>query len=49
MAFYEGDPDRPVIAGAVPNALTPSPVMDRNAKIDHLQTVSGMSLKMRDS
>jgi type VI secretion system secreted protein VgrG len=49
IGFYEGNPDRPFIAGAVPNALTPTPAMDRNAKIHHLQTVTGVSLKIRDA
>lgn len=30
VAFLAGDPDRPVIAGAVPNAETPSPVTSDN-------------------
>jgi type VI secretion system secreted protein VgrG len=49
VAFVEGDPDRPMIAGAVPNPLTWSPARDRNAKVHHLQTMSGISIKMRDS
>ena len=49
IAFYEGDPDRPLIAGAVPNALTWSPAMDKNAKIHHLQTATGIRLRMKDS
>ena len=49
IAFYEGDPDRPLIAGSVPNALTWSPAMDKNAKVNHLQTVSGIYMRMRDS
>lgn len=30
VSFQGGDPDRPVIAGVVPNALTPSNVTNRN-------------------
>ncbi len=30
VIFLGGDPDRPVIAGAIPNALTPSPVTAKN-------------------
>jgi type VI secretion system secreted protein VgrG len=48
VVFQEGDPDRPLIAGAVPNALTQSPVMDRNATTNHLQTESGIRIRMRD-
>ena len=48
VAFYEGDPDRPLIAGAVPNALTWSPAMAVNAKVNHLQSASGVYLRMKD-
>ncbi len=30
LTFIEGDPDRPVIAGAVPNPESPSQVTDQN-------------------
>ena len=35
LVFLGGDPDRPVIAGAIPNATTPSPVVQDN----HTQNV----------
>jgi type VI secretion system secreted protein VgrG len=49
VVFNEGDPDRPLIAGAVPNALTWSPAMDKNAKVNHLKSVSGIYLRMKDA
>lgn len=38
VAFQGGDPDRPVIAGAVPNAHRPSPVTSRNLTQNVLRT-----------
>ena len=38
LTFIDGDPDRPVIAGAVPNPETPSPVMGGNQTMAVLQT-----------
>jgi len=38
LCFVDGDPDRPVIAGAVPNPRTPSPVNSDNASQVALQT-----------
>ena len=38
LTFIDGDPDRPVIAGAVPNPATPSPVTGENQTMSVLQT-----------
>lgn len=38
LSFVGGDPDRPVILGAAPNAETPSPVTSANATMNVLQT-----------
>ena len=38
VEFHGGDPDRPVIAGAVPNAENPSPVTSANHTQNVLQT-----------
>ena len=38
FTFLGGDPDRPVIAGVVPNALTPSPVTKGNQTRNVIQT-----------
>ncbi|MDC0742510.1 type VI secretion system Vgr family protein [Polyangium mundeleinium] len=38
VSFLGGDPDRPVISGVVPNALTPSPVTSGNHTKNVIQT-----------
>jgi type VI secretion system secreted protein VgrG len=38
LSFVGGDPDRPVILGAMPNAETPSPVTAANATMNVMQT-----------
>jgi type VI secretion system secreted protein VgrG len=49
IAFVNGDPDRPIIAGAVPNPLTPSPVVASNAKLNRIVTVSGVRFDIKDA
>lgn len=46
VAFLDGDPDRPVIVGAVPNAVTPSPVVARDATKHRIQTAAGVLIEM---
>jgi type VI secretion system secreted protein VgrG len=41
VAFLDGDPDRPVIVGAVPNPITPSPVNAGNADIHRIKSING--------
>ncbi|MEZ4311749.1 MAG: type VI secretion system tip protein VgrG, partial [Polyangiaceae bacterium] len=41
LAFADGDPDRPVIVGAVYNASSPSPVVAANAHKHQLKHSSG--------
>jgi type VI secretion system secreted protein VgrG len=48
VGFVEGDPDRPVIVGAVPNPITPSPVTQANAIMNRIETTSGVFLEIRD-
>ena len=48
LCFIDGDPDRPVIAGAVPNPLTPSPVNADNASQVVLQTAGRNRLAFED-
>ncbi|WP_437754784.1 type VI secretion system Vgr family protein [Sorangium sp. So ce1389] len=48
IAFLGGDPDRPVIAGAVPNALTPSPVTRANNTKNVVQTGGRSRLEVED-
>lgn len=48
LAHIEGDPDRPVIAAAVPNHETPSPVVARNALQSIITTRSGIRMTFDD-
>jgi type VI secretion system secreted protein VgrG len=48
IAFLGGDPDRPVIAGVAPNALTPSPITSRNHTRNVLQTGGRNRLEIED-
>ncbi len=48
VAFVSGDPDRPVIVGAVPNALTPSPVTSSNSTKNVLQTGGESRIEIED-
>jgi type VI secretion system secreted protein VgrG len=48
IAFIGGDPDRPVIAAAVPNALTPSPVTRANSTKNVLQTGGESRIEIED-
>ena len=48
LAFIGGDPDRPIIVGAVPNAHTPSPSASRNATQSVIQSASGLRFVMED-
>lgn len=48
LAFLGGDPDRPVITGVVPNALTPSPVTSGNHTKNVIQTGGRNRLELED-
>jgi type VI secretion system secreted protein VgrG len=48
VAFVDGDPDRPVIVGSVPNPVIPSPVTSENATMSRVKTVSGVLIEMKD-
>ena len=48
IAHLDGDPDRPVIVGAVPHAATPSPVNVGNATQSVIQTATGIRVEMED-
>jgi type VI secretion system secreted protein VgrG len=48
MIFMDGDPDRPLIVGSVPNPITPSPVTKDNATMSRIKTVSGIIIEMKD-
>jgi type VI secretion system secreted protein VgrG len=46
--FLGGDPDRPVIAGAIPNATTPSPVTSGNHTRNVIQTGGRNRFELED-
>lgn len=46
--FLGGDPDRPVIAGAIPNAVTPSPVTSGNHTRNVIQTGGRNRFELED-
>ena len=48
IAHIDGDPDRPIIVGAAPHAVTPSPVNRANATQSVIQTASGIRVEMED-
>ena len=48
MVFVDGDPDRPLIVGAVPNPVTPSPVTAGEALLHRVKTASGILVEMKD-
>ena len=48
IGFIDGDPDRPVIVGSVPNPVIPSPVNAQNATMSRVKTVSGVLIEMKD-
>lgn len=49
VSFQGGDPDRPVIAGVVPNALTPSNVTRKNNRQNVVRSGGGNFLVMDDT
>jgi type VI secretion system secreted protein VgrG len=49
LVFLGGDPDRPVIAGVVPNAHTPSPVTVDNATHNVILTGGGSRIEIEDN
>lgn len=48
LTFIDGDPDRPIIASAVPNPLTPSPVTSANATQSKIKSAGGNEMHMED-
>jgi type VI secretion system secreted protein VgrG len=49
LTCIDGDPDRPIIAGAVPNAVTPSPVGSKNAVRNIIRTGGGSEINIDDT
>jgi hypothetical protein len=48
IGWLDGDPDRPMILGAVPNALTTSPVINSNETQNKILTTAGIAVIMND-
>jgi type VI secretion system secreted protein VgrG len=48
IGFVHGDPDRPIIVGAAPNPLKPSPVTNRNPSVHRTRTGSGITIDAVD-
>lgn len=49
IVFLDGDPDRPVIMGAVPNMITVSPTIKDNATQAVMRTPSGIRVEIEDN
>lgn len=49
LAFIDGDPDRPVIVGAVPNTVTPSPVVSQTSLLNRIKTATGVLIELKDA
>jgi len=49
VAFKGGDPDQPIITGAVPNVNMPSPVNENNVTQNVIQTHGGNRIEMEDT
>jgi type VI secretion system secreted protein VgrG len=47
VAFENGDPDRPVIIGSVPNEVTPSPVSNKNSDRSVLRSKTGVVVQFK--
>ena len=48
IGFIDGDPDRPLIVGAVPNPIKPSPVTNANPGIHRVKTSTGIVVDMAE-
>lgn len=48
LTFMDGDPDRPVIASAVPNAACPSPVLGANQSTNRIVSAAGNEIHLED-
>jgi type VI secretion system VgrG family protein len=48
LSFINGDPDQPVIIGAVPNSINPSPVVNLNQVTSRIVTAGGQEIQFCD-
>ncbi|MFO0550171.1 MAG: type VI secretion system tip protein TssI/VgrG [Polyangiaceae bacterium] len=46
IGFVHGDPDRPVIVGAIPNPIKPSPVTGASPGVHRMRTSTGITVDM---
>ncbi len=49
VAHIDGDPDRPVITGAVPNAETPSVTHEQNRTLNRIRSAGGSGMTIDDN
>lgn len=49
LTCIDGDPDRPIISGAVPNPTTPSTVADKNGRRNVIRTGGGNEINLDDA
>ncbi|WNV03604.1 phage baseplate assembly protein V [Candidatus Methylospira mobilis] len=48
LSFVNGDPDQPVIMGAVPNSINPNVVTNANQKQSRIRTAGGNEITLHD-
>ena len=48
IAFVGGDPDRPMIVGAIPNPIKPSPVTNEDPGLHRVRTSTGITVDMHE-
>ncbi len=48
VAYIDGDPDRPLIVGAVPNPIKPSPVTGASPGLHRVRTSTGITVDMQE-
>jgi type VI secretion system secreted protein VgrG len=48
IGFIDGDPDRPLIVGAVPNPIKPSPVTNADSGLHRIRTSTGITVDMQE-
>src|SRR4029079_17343953 len=49
LTCIDGDPDRPIISGAVPNPATPSTVTEGNSRRNVIRTGDGSEINIDDT
>lgn len=45
IAFIDGNPDRPIIVGAVPNGANPATIVARESDLNRIQTTRGITIE----